>query len=350
MKTLILHNIISSNTVFKINSYIRKNKKQLGRVLVIFCAETEANRPWTLRENPNFKYKLLFNYSIRLWGKDLYTYFINPSILKELNNFKADRVIISGWDQFAYQLAYVWCLVNKKKVTIWAGSTVNEKSWRRSITLPLVKFLVKIADDYVAYGKRSKEYFQILGADKKNISVFLNDVNKDYFTKQARKWRKVRVKNKKELGLKTKFNFIYVGQLIERKGLYDLLESYKEFRKVNYDWGLVIVGYGKIENRLKEIVKEKNIEDVHFLGMIEQYDLPKIYTACDCLILPSTEEVWGLVVSEALYSGLKIIVGDKCGCAPDLVKEGRNGYTFESGNVEDLLQKMNKITWQFFYS
>ncbi len=73
--------------------------------------------------------------------------------------------------------------------------------------------------------------------------------------------------------------------------------------KVNNNWGLAIMGYGKIENKLEKIVKEENIEDVYFLRVVEQYDLLKIYTACDCLILPSTEEVWGLVVNEALYSG-----------------------------------------------
>ncbi len=343
MKTIILHNIISSNTVYKINSYISKNKKDLGDVLVLFCSETEENRRWSLNEKPEFKFKTLSGVSLTLKGKDLFTYFINLSTLKELKDFRPDRIIISGWDQFAYQLAYFWGFINKKKITVWAGSTDDEKSWRRTVTLPLVKMFIRIANNYIAYGKRSKEYFIKLGAKPENVSVFLNDVNKNYFQKEAKKWRKKRRGTKNKLRLNKKFNFMYVGQFIKRKDPFNLLDAYKKFSKTNSDWGLVIVGYGQLKDRIKAYIKENNIKNVVLLGLVEQYDLPKIYTACDCLILPSTEEVWGLVVNEALYSGLKVIVGDKCGCAPDLVEEGRNGYTFESGNVEDLLQKMNKI-------
>ena len=51
-------------------------------------------------------------------------------------------------------------------------------------------------------------------------------------------------------------------------------------------------------------------------------------------------DVWGLVVNEALYSGLKVVVGDRCGCVPDLVINGKNGYTFHSGDINDLKNKL----------
>ena len=107
---------------------------------------------------------------------------------------------------------------------------------------------------------------------------------------------------------------------------------------------MVIVGYGKQEKVLKEIVNKKNFEAVKFLGAIEQYKLPKIYISCDVLVLPSTEEVWGLVVNEALYCGLKVVVSDVCGCADDLVKIGENGYVFKSANISDLTSKLQKTT------
>lgn len=347
MKTLILINIVSSNNIYRLNSYIEANKKKLCKPYVFFCAVTEKNRKWSLHEKISFNYKILPNSKIEMWGKDLFTYFINYSIWKELNELNPDRIIICGWYQFSYQVAYLWAFINRKKITLWSESTVNEKSIGRVLTIPIVRLLVKLSDDFIACGKRSKEYLISLGAKKKNITIFMDDVNKEHFIKEGKKWRAKRVQIKKKFGIKKRRNFIYVGQLIERKGVANLLLAFKNFEYFNPNWGLVIVGYGKQEQELKELVQKLEIKNVNFLGNIEQYSLPKIYTACDCLVLPSSEEVWGLVVNEALYSGLKVIVSDKCGCVPDLVKEGINGYSFKVNGNSDLLAKMKKISLQY---
>jgi glycosyltransferase involved in cell wall biosynthesis len=98
-----------------------------------------------------------------------------------------------------------------------------------------------------------------------------------------------------------------------------------------------------MEETLRHLVKKLSIPNVYFFGSVEQYDLPKYYSVADCLVLPSVEEVWGLVVNEALYSGLKVIVSDKCGSGPDLVNDGQNGYIFHAGSIDDLTNDMKKI-------
>jgi len=344
MKTVILHSIVSSNTVYKLNSYIKEFKDELGEVFVIFCGKTERNRKWKLNEKINFKYEILPNYSLRFDSKDLFTYFITPTIIKRLNDLNPDNIIISGWDQFAYQLAFWWAIIKKRKITLWSGSTVHEKSWRRNLTLPLVRYFVKKSNKYIAYGQQAKEYLIKLGAEQNKIRIFMNDVNKEYFVRKAKKWRIKRKIIKRELKIVDPYNFIYVGQLIERKRVDNLITSFIKFSKDNSRWGLIIVGYGKKEQEIKYYLKENRINNVYFMGEVEQYKLPKYYTIADCLILPSFEEVWGLVVNEALYSGLKVIVSNKCGCWKDLIKTGKNGLVF---NIEDkfgLLNKMKEIS------
>ena len=64
------------------------------------------------------------------------------------------------------------------------------------------------------------------------------------------------------------------------------------------------------------------------------------YGLASAFILPSTTEQWGLVVNEAMASGLPVLVSNRCGCAAELVKEGSNGYTFnplEIGEIADLM-------------
>ena len=72
---------------------------------------------------------------------------------------------------------------------------------------------------------------------------------------------------------------------------------------------------------------------------------PAVYQACDLFCLPSRGpgETWGLAVNEAMASGKAVLVSDKVGCATDLVKEGVNGYVFESGNEGDLFEKLEVL-------
>ncbi len=343
MKTLILINILSNNTIARLNLYIKQHKKDLGKTKVIFCASTESNRRWTQQEKINFDYQVLPSFQVKLKGKDLFTYFINPSIFKILKKNNPDRLIITGWDLFAYQAAFFWGAWRKKHLTLWSGSTANEDSWRRSLTLPLVKLFVHLSTDFIAYGTRAKEYLISLGARPKQIEIFQNDVSRHYFETKANTLRPKRRLLKKQFHITAKFNLLFVGQLIERKGIFTLLKAYQHFYKSHPDWGLVIVGYGQLEEQVKDFVARKKLNKVIFLGHIDQYDTPPVYVSCDVLVLPSTEEVWGLVVNEALHSGLKVVVSNKCGCAPDLIKEGVNGFSFSSGSVSSLVKVLGQI-------
>jgi glycosyltransferase involved in cell wall biosynthesis len=82
------------------------------------------------------------------------------------------------------------------------------------------------------------------------------------------------------------------------------------------------------------------------LGMpgFRQYDeLPRYYGAAGAFVLASTTEQWGLVVNEAMAAGLPVLVSERCGCAPDLVEPGRNGYTFDPHDTQALARLMLEV-------
>ncbi len=344
MKVVILQNILSSNNVFSINTLMREFELKRSDVKVFFCAKTEKNRHWKLHENPRFSYQVLPSLSLSLEGKDLFTYFVNPKILSLLSTLDPDWIIAGGWDQFTYQAAIIWGKIHGKRVTLWSGSTVYEQSWRRTITKPLVRLLVHCSSDFLAYGTRAKEYLSSLGAQESKIKIFLNSVNHSHFINQATKLRSKRNEIKKKLKLKTQKNLLYVGQLIERKGILELLKAFTRFSWENSDWGLVIVGNGYLKDRIKQTIDENNLSSrIVLVANIEQYKLPAIYTACDCLILPSKEEVWGLVVNEAMASSLPVLVSKNAGAVKDLVVSGKNGYSFLP-TEKGIIQVMRKIS------
>lgn len=342
MKVLILQNIVSSNNVYTINSLIEKYGLKKHEVVVYFCAQTESNRRWTLHEKPVFAINVLPQFSLKIENKDLFTYFVNLNIFSVLSKEDPDWIIVGGWDQFSYQAATIWGALQKKRVTIWSGSTIYEKSWRRVVAWPLVRFLIHIASDYIAYGSRARDYLLQMGATSDKISIHLNDVNRAYFAKEAKKFRPKRTSLKKSFDILAKKNFLFVGQFIERKGILDLVSAYERIHKKNPDWGLVLIGYGSLEQMIRQTIREKKLSNVRMLGAIEQYDLPAYYSVCDCLVLPSREEVWGLVANEALACGLRVILSDRCGCVGDLGSQ-KSVHVFTTGDVSKLAASMQTV-------
>jgi glycosyltransferase involved in cell wall biosynthesis len=79
-------------------------------------------------------------------------------------------------------------------------------------------------------------------------------------------------------------------------------------------------------------------------GFKQYPDLPAYYGLAKAFIHASTTEQWGLVVNEAMASGLPVLVSNRCGCAMNLVKDGVNGFTFDPFNVEEMAEVMLRLT------
>jgi len=81
-----------------------------------------------------------------------------------------------------------------------------------------------------------------------------------------------------------------------------------------------------------------------FMPGFKQYsELPEYYARASAFVHASTTEQWGLVVNEAMASGLPVLVSNRCGCARDLVQEGVNGFTFDPANVSQLAELMSRM-------
>lgn len=133
--------------------------------------------------------------------------------------------------------------------------------------------------------------------------------------------------------------FLSVGRLLERKNFITLLKAYKQYKIQCNDsaWNLIIVGDGPKRESLVEYIRLNKLErSVILLPFLQQKDLIPFYQNASALVLTSIQETWGLVINEAMASGLPIIVSDKCGAASTLVEKGRNGYTFSPLSESDL--------------
>jgi glycosyltransferase involved in cell wall biosynthesis len=170
-------------------------------------------------------------------------------------------------------------------------------------------------DAFVTYGTKAAESLSTMGISSNKIITGCNVTNKDFFSE-----------TRKEEGTRSDpFRWLYVGQLIERKGL-DIFLNCVPHDVGDKKWSLDIIGDGPQEPELRQIVARRGLEEnVRFLGGQKFEDIRDAYLNADGLVFLSREEVWGLVVNEALHSGCPVLASTAAGATPDLIQQGVNG-------------------------
>jgi len=107
---------------------------------------------------------------------------------------------------------------------------------------------------------------------------------------------------------------------------------------------LVIVGDGPLRGSLEDYVRRRKISAVFFSGFKPRDKVLEYYSLADVLVLPSSFEPHGLVVNEAMCFGLPVIVSDKVGAGPDLVKHKENGFIYPHGDTDKLALYLTELS------
>lgn len=136
---------------------------------------------------------------------------------------------------------------------------------------------------------------------------------------------------------------LFVGQLIDRKGVMELLAAWNEFKsKCHVPCTMVFVGTGEKEKIMKDIIEIHNIPNVVMAGSVPYENIPVFYRMADCFILPTMEDNWSLVIPEAMACGLPVATTMYNGCHPELVTK-RNGWLFDSMDKNDIVRTLDDI-------
>ncbi|HXH06603.1 MAG TPA: glycosyltransferase family 4 protein [Vicinamibacterales bacterium] len=224
----------------------------------------------------------------------------------------------------------------------------SASSSKRLVKAALLRSLFGLVDGFLAIGTRNKEYYLRYGVPRSKIFMMPYAVDNDFFRREAEKARlesgKLRAELKLEAGRPV---IVFAGKLQPRKRPTDLLEAYAHLspdgvsEPIPY---LLFVGDGEERTRLEERARQLGWSSIRFVGFRNQSQIPSLYAIGDVLALPSDREPWGLVVNEAMNAGLAIIVSDRVGCSPDLVKDGVNGFVFPVGDVTALAGRLREVT------
>lgn len=132
---------------------------------------------------------------------------------------------------------------------------------------------------------------------------------------------------------------VFVGRLEQIKGVLTLLMAMKYCRDIK----LKIIGYGSLENELKDFVLNEELVNVEFLGKKTKDEIWSIVSESEFLVCPSEwYEVLGFTVVEAMYLD-KPVIGSNIGAIPEMVIEEETGLLFETGNAENLSEKIKYL-------
>ena len=262
-------------------------------------------------------------------------------------------LVIPGWSDSVALGALQWSVQNRVPSIIMSESTAwdEKRAWWREW---IKRRVVALCSAALVGGSPHADYMRQLGMARDMVFWGYDAVDNDYFSAKAEEVRSQRSEVRGQFGLPERY-FLASARFVKKKNLPRLIQAYARYRKLAQKqevrsptcdlWSLVLLGDGPLKPALCYLISDLSLHASVLLPGFKQYaDLPTYYALAGAFVHASTTEQWGLVVNEALASGLPALVSNRCGCAQDLVREGVNGFTFDPCNVEELAALMLRIS------
>jgi glycosyltransferase involved in cell wall biosynthesis len=311
------------------------------------CCEMEFDRQWMPAVDPPFSHKKSFNLSYkRRTTHRGPVRFTNHSQVHVPLGLWFDlwrcrpNVVISHEMGARSLIAGIYALAAGRPFIVWSYVTRHSErnvSWRQRY---LRKMILRLANAFVGGGTEARCYLQNLGVPREAIFDAPNAI--DPYFRPAELSHTERSATRERLKI-SGLCYLCVGRLVAGKGLLELLDAWEIFSKdQNIHAFLVLVGDGAEKEVLTRRVAERGLRGVRFVPFVQPTELPPIYQAADVMVFPTLQDVWGLVVNEAMTFGLPVICSKYAGCASDLIAEGGTGWLVDPKNREDLTRALRK--------
>jgi glycosyltransferase involved in cell wall biosynthesis len=194
--------------------------------------------------------------------------------------------------------------------------------------------MLHLFDAWLSVGERSRAYLWHFGVRDPLVFDSPHAVDNEAFAAAAERWRgSARDVTRASLGVgPTDRAVLFAGKCTPHKRLIDLVHA---VHRMGAHAVLIVAGEGPTLETCQREAARLGVRAA-WQGFVNQSDMPRLYAAADCLALPSASETWGLVVNEAMASGLPCVVSARVGAAPDLVIGDRTGEVFPVGDVDAL--------------
>lgn len=275
-------------------------------------------------------------------GKDFLRYYV----ITDKQDKKYYKECLRNIKQYNAVLAYDWYLPYAMKaedkcirysipffVNCDGAFKPDEHSLKDWLKGKIKSYYIKNAEMCFASGVYASEYFKYYGAKEEKIvkHPFTSLHRSEIRTTPVSLEEKQEIK--KRLGLKPMKTVLAIGQFIERKGFEALLDAWQQYDNTNQ---LLLIGGGELKRKYQKVITAHGYKNVTLIDFVSRKKIFEYYYLADLFVLPTKEDIWGLVVNEALAAGVPVISTERCIAALELIENGKNGYIVPANNSRQL--------------
>ena len=289
-----------------------------------------------------------------------------------LRGKKVTHLMITGWHKLAF-----WQAVRQARragVKVWLRGESNDLApvprWKRAVRRLVHGWLFRRVDEFLCIGQANRRLYEKAGVSAARLHWAPYGVDNARFAAQAGPARARRAEIRRQWGIaEDAFCVLFCGKLVAKKHPLDIVAAAQRLMDAApaRTPHLLYCGSGELGRELRaatQVVFDRespssnpgpeNVANfgpparpkASFLGFMNQTEISQAYVAADCLVLPSDyNETWGLVVNEAMASGLPCAVSDAAGCGEDLVAPLNPRLRFPLGDFAALAAALGELRW-----
>lgn len=237
-------------------------------------------------------------------GSDIFRF------LSDLLETQIDVALLEGYSP--WQMVFIAAALRSKGIPFVMRSDTPSSGRRRPIHRQLVlRWMVQSASWCLPGGTPQLKNLLQAGANERRTSIGYMGIDNRKFAGKERDFHEGKLK------------LVGVGRLVERKGWLTAARTVRQLAEQGHQIQLEILGDGPVRSQLEDLAAGSR--SISVVGAVRQDELIRRLGRAHVFILPAVDEPWGLVVNEALASGLPVVVGKDVGCVQDLVQNGVNG-------------------------
>jgi glycosyltransferase involved in cell wall biosynthesis len=262
----------------------------------------------------------------------------SPSILWHLIRFRPRVIFVIGFNLWTLYVLVLKVVMDWRVILLWEGITPTIAYREAAFRLTIRRVMARYFDATITNTQEAMDYLrEVIRVPVSRLLRHPYEVAELNTLQSGRTER-----NTNKLGSPLKF--LYVGQLIRRKGIHLLLRACELLVQRGVDsFSVAVVGEGEEGEELRKQTALLGLEArIHWAGAINYSDLGFCYQDCDAFVLPTLEDTWAMVVLEAMVAG-KAVLCSKFAGARELVHHGVNGFLFDPRNPTELADYMERL-------
>ncbi|MFN0088097.1 MAG: glycosyltransferase family 4 protein [Blastocatellia bacterium] len=263
------------------------------------------------------------------------------ALVELLRRERPDYLICYGYTLLPQMSALLWAIATGTPFAVIGDAnyyTDGAAGLKRALKRRWLRWITRRAAALIAVGAAARLFWESYGARADQLFESPFAVDNEFFIRDREGRMRAAEALRDRWQLAGKTVFLYVGRLVRRKNAHLVIRALRELPEPNL--ALVIAGAGEERAALESLAGGD--PRIVFAGIIAPRDLPALYTAADALVLVADQEPWGLVINEAMASGLAVLAHRHCGAAVDLVDEtnGAKIDQFDVGEIKAALRSM----------